>query len=248
MGRVRSLERLVTNSKGVTKRIKGRILKPINRNGYYVVNLHANARCKMLLVHRLVAETFIPNLYTKEQVNHKNGIKLDNRLENLEWTTPKENTHHAIRTGLSHPKESTIRVWREKRKYMIDCLQRRSTFRPKGELNPNAKLTREDVSDIRQKFSQGYSIHDLQNMYTIARQTVENILNNKRWHDAAYTPPRIKGHKIEKIRNGCVVKTYKTLAEIDAELSRLNAHSAISACCRGKRKSYLGFQWHYAKD
>lgn len=72
-------------------------LKPIlQKTGYLAVALHKNKKQYIITVHRLVAETFIPNPQHKTQVNHKNGIRTDDRLENLEWVTPRENVRHAF--------------------------------------------------------------------------------------------------------------------------------------------------------
>jgi hypothetical protein len=93
---------------------KGRIIKlnqkyPDNWNflkltktplDYRKVNLIKNGRYKLFLVHRLIALTFIPNPENKPFINHKNGIKKDNRIENLEWCTHLENVRHAIQIGL----------------------------------------------------------------------------------------------------------------------------------------------------
>ena len=72
--------------------------------GYLRVDVSIDGKRKVIFPHRAVAETFIPNVLKKEQVNHINGIKTDNRLENLEWVTPKENICHAVRIGLINSK------------------------------------------------------------------------------------------------------------------------------------------------
>ena len=79
-----------------------RILLKQNKigRGYYVVNLYKNNISKTSHVHRLVAEAFIENKYNKLTVNHINGLKTDNNVNNLEWATYSENTKHAWKTGL----------------------------------------------------------------------------------------------------------------------------------------------------
>ena len=100
-GRIKNLARYV-KTKGNSKRlIKERIINPfVSKYGYLIVGLSKNGEEKKYPVHRLVAEAFIPNPENKPEVNHKFGIKLDNRASQLEWNTRSENEQHAYNTGL----------------------------------------------------------------------------------------------------------------------------------------------------
>jgi hypothetical protein len=93
LGNVKSLHYQNTNAE--------KVLTPIRHHGGYLI-VHLGAK-HIKMVHVLVAEAFLPNPESKKCVNHKDGNKHNNALPNLEWATHKENTEHAIKSGLRNP-------------------------------------------------------------------------------------------------------------------------------------------------
>lgn len=135
---------------------KGLIRKlSVHRQGYLAIALHHKTHHKVFKVHRLVAAAFIGLCPFGYEVNHKNGIKADNRPENLEYVTPAENTRHAIeklgRTG------------------------------PKGEAHACAKFTNEQVRQIRKSLERGVRQCDIAAQYGVVRQTIHRIQYRKSW-------------------------------------------------------------------
>ena len=104
-GRVKSLTRK-TKYQNTTRKLKEKIKSAfISTTGYERVELSRDNSNKKYNVHRLVATAFIPKIEGKEFVNHINGIKTDNRVENLEWCSCSENELHAYRIGLAKNSE-----------------------------------------------------------------------------------------------------------------------------------------------
>ena len=153
-GRVRSVDRTIIRSDGRYHNHPSKLKKLIKRsNGYLKVDVCDTSKglYKQLSVHRLVATTFIPNLENKPTVNHKDGNKLNNSVDNLEWATYSEQQLHAFNTGLKTHK---------------------------GENSPTSKLREDDVRFIRESNLKGV---ELAKMFNISRQNISDIKRRKTW-------------------------------------------------------------------
>ena len=101
LGRVKSLERVIAHPITGKTKLKGAVLRLSSHSGgYKSIGLSLNGNVGRYYVHRLVAQAFLSSKENKTEVNHINGIKVDNRAINLEWCTRIENERHARDTGL----------------------------------------------------------------------------------------------------------------------------------------------------
>lgn len=165
LGRVRSINRKIIRKDGIVYFKKNRVLIPFKTNSGYlrVTLLFTDKVPKYHSIHRLVALTFIPNLENKKTVNHKNGIKTDNRLSNLEWNTHSENVLHSIKIGLATYNHQT------------------------GSNNRYAILTDEQVINIRNLSKQGLRQKDIRKIYNKVNQsTINRVVNYKTWSKHQY--------------------------------------------------------------
>lgn len=142
----------------VRSKVSNKFLTPYKnkKRHYKYMSLQQNGKRKNFSLHRLIASTFIENPLNKAQVNHKSGDKMDNSVNNLEWVTPKENVHHAIKNG-----------W----------------FAPPlyGSLQPMAKVNEKQVIEIRRLEKEGMYHKDIAKIYGLGVSTVTHIVNRTRW-------------------------------------------------------------------
>jgi NUMOD4 motif-containing protein/HNH endonuclease len=157
IGRVRSVEREGKHYSGSKSLWKSKMLKFNINRGYKHVLLYRSEFDKQRTgVHRLVAAAFIPNPDNKPTVNHINCNPGDNRVENLEWATYKEQQDHAAKSG---------------HRYMT-----------LGEMSNFSKLTESDVIEIRRLFDNGIMTRiEIANKFSMAKSNVQYIVNRQTW-------------------------------------------------------------------
>ena len=144
-----------------SKFLKSNVLKA---NGYLALKLRVDGVVVPKTIHRLVAIYFIPNPELKATVNHKDGVRTNNSIDNLEWNTYSENNQHSwdILGG--------------------DKRRSRTVLQVTGINNPSSKLTDQNVRDIRLEYSKGStSWRKLAIKYNVTKTTISSLLSGKTW-------------------------------------------------------------------
>lgn len=137
--------------------IKGKKIKPKkSKTGYLYVGLYTNTKRCFIPIHRLVAIQFLPNPENKCCVNHKDGDKENNNVNNLEWVTMSENMKHAYKNEL----------------VKIPGL--------KGEKHGRSKLSNDNIRQIREHYYfKRYTQKELSLIYDVTQSHISDIINNK---------------------------------------------------------------------
>lgn len=152
LGRVRSIDRVLASGNFAKGRMRSILL---DNRGYPVVGLYKEGKGNQRKVHRLAALAFVPNPENKPAVNHRDGNKQNNNVENLEWVTNRENTNHAYLNGL------------------IDTA--------KGERNSQAKLTVELVNKAKELHDLGWTYKAIGQLIGVGGNQVSRIIKGTRW-------------------------------------------------------------------
>lgn len=219
LGNVRSLDREQIDINGVKRVFKGQMLtKSLGNWGYYTVSLKKNSQSKKFFVHRLVAQEFIPNPNNLEVVNHKDGNKLNNISDNLEWISLRDNTlysqHSNKKKILQYSKSGEfIKIW--------------------DSITEAAKYFQVNVSLISQCLSN--KISSAANY--VWRYYYENFPEKIDTNGLNFSKKYCYQYDLE----GNFIKEWKTRSQAEKELNIASGN--ISQACIGTLSSAGGYQW-----
>ena len=204
------------------------ILSQSSQQDYKFVTLLINGQQKRMRVHRMVAMTFIENPDNKPYVNHINGIRYDNNVENLEWVTQSENIQHAVKTGLmqSGRKKAVIQ-------YNLNG-DRMATFESASEAARQTGGSQSKITMCCKR--QRETANDYQWRYYDDIQDVQKV--EKRF---------ITGKKVAKCdEEGNILEIFPSFKEAARAVN--GTSSAISRVCSGTNIRHKGYKWKLVEE
>lgn len=182
-GEIKTKNRIIKRSDGKTQKIIGKNIKLLqNTRGYYDVVICYQGKKHHIRPHRIVAELFIPNPMNKPEVNHIDGNKLNNNVSNLEWSTRKENIHHAMQLGLLKHKPKAIETYtcktcgklfqKPKNKNYKFCSQQCSSLNQR-------RVKRPPIKDLL-KLTKTHTYVDIAKIYGVSDNTIRKWIRNSK--------------------------------------------------------------------
>lgn len=216
---------ITTNGKCKNQKTNRWLKGQISKNGYLTYNLKIDKNTsKRLYAHRMVAETYIPIIKGKTEVNHKDGNKLNNTIENLEWVNSKENKQHALKAGLYDSKLKKVYCFSEDKILIAEYKSISDASRITGiEKSQLSMACNADLKILTHGYYWSFSPNQDFDIQVIQSGKAKKV--------AQYN------------LSGKLIKIYNTMSQAARENNCSRPH--IGECCNKKLKTYKGYIWKY---
>lgn len=217
---------LINENGEIKNKITDKIMKQRLQQGYKHVGLHINKKNRSFRVHRLVAQTFIPNPNDYPYVNHIDGNRQNNCVSNLEWCTPSQNSLHAAKLQERKFYTRAVNQYSLEGKYML-------TYHSIREAGLETNTNPEKISEVCNRSR--VSTNRYQWRYVDDEQDV--LIN--------YVPSTLS-KRVGQYKDGKLIRTYESFREAAKAVN--GDPGAISRICSGTNKTHHGYEWKLVED
>lgn len=231
-GNVKRIGGTITDKSGRVKYIPERILQPIENDGYLYVCLCRDGKAKRFAVHRLVATAFIQNTENKPAIDHINGKKSDNRVENIRWSTSKENNNNPV----------------TRNKYLQNHCRQIERIDINGKIKTYNSITEAiaegfDRTNINRCCNGKCPLYKNFVWRYKGSHNKDGVTVNDELAKRKVSKRRKDSHYVERRKDG-EIKIYEKPRDVEADgFSYINV---VSCClCLQGRKSHKGYEWRY---
>lgn len=241
--KVRSVDRILNHPTGKCL-VKSKIKElQLSNKGYYCLSLYKEGRGKVHLLHRLIAKAFIPNPKNLPEIDHINGNRLDNRIENLRWTTRKGNMNNPV-TKERMSKYYLDEDWVDNRMQKRIANKRKTAPKKVYQYTLDGVFLKEYGTTIQAEKETGIK----KELITAScrergrRQAIGYLWSYEKFEKIEYTPYSSNNKKVAQYDlNGNFIREFKSIKEASAILG---LHD-IGSVCRGIRKTCGGYGWRF---